>query len=57
MTDLAQRYQLGGSVAHDVDSLATCLSASSFGDYTESFRLIDQHVAESMDYLRKALAP
>lgn len=56
MTDLARRYQLGGSVAHDVDSLGKCISASSFGDYKESFRLIDQHVAESMDYLRNALA-
>lgn len=55
MTDLARRYRLEGSVAHDVASLAACLSAQAFGDYTESFRRIDQHVAESMDYLRKAL--
>jgi hypothetical protein len=55
MTDLARRYRLEGVVAQDVDSLERCLSASSFGDYKESFRLIDRHVAESMEYLRKAL--
>jgi hypothetical protein len=55
MADLARRYRLEGSVAHDVDSLEKHLSASTFGDYRESFRLIDQHVTESMAYLRKAL--
>jgi len=55
MTDLAKRYRLAGSVAHDVASLKTCLSADAFGNHEESFRLIDQHVAESMEYLRSAL--
>lgn len=55
MADLAQRYRLEGSVAHDVNSLEKCLSAKSFGDYAESFRRIDQHVSESVDYLRSAL--
>ena len=41
MTDLARHYRLEGSVAHDVASLEKCLSASTFGDYKESFRLID----------------
>jgi hypothetical protein len=56
MMDLARRYALSGSVAHDAAALETCLSKSSFGDYKESFRLIEQHVAESMAYLRNALA-
>ena len=55
MVDLAQRYRLGGSVAQDYNSLKKCLAESAFGDHEESFRLIDQHVAESMDYLSKAL--
>ena len=56
MTDLSKRYRLAGSVAHDVASLKTCILADSFGNYEESFRLIDQHVEESMEYLRKSLA-
>lgn len=56
MVDLAQRYRLGGYVAHDVHSLEKCLSANTFGDHEESFRLIARHVEESMEYLRNSLS-
>lgn len=56
LMDLAQRYRLGGSVANDHASLEKCLSSGTFGDHEESFRLIAQHVADSMEYLRNALS-
>jgi len=55
MLDLAQRYQLEGIVAKDVNSLRQGLIEDVFTDHQESLRLIEQHAKESLSFLEAAL--